>query len=167
MLKKILIITTLTTLTLTIDECILGITLKPLQYNHGFNNVELHIIFKSNCLTRPALIIFMTPFDESFEMTSSFHPKKAQISVLGRVFNFNFSEANSEETEGGVNVKYGKVIVEPADLSSVDTLKENNVLLRTSGSDRFKLEEVESLFFANNPCLCGLINDKTTIFCEV
>ena len=151
----------------TIDECVLGVSLQPLQYNNGFNNVELKVTFKSNCLNRPALIIFMTPYDEAFEMTSSFHPKKVRLSIMGRIYNLDFSEANTEETEGGVNVKYGMAKIEPAELTQVSTMEENNILLRTNFAAKFKYDEINSLYFANNPCLCSLIENKTTIYCEI
>lgn len=54
-----------------------------------------------------------------------------------------------------MNILYQKVRMSPSVITQrISTMKENNLILRTSNGSGFDKEEIETLFYKKNPCLC-------------
>ena len=150
--------------TSSIHECLLGVRIYPFKYVAATESVELKLDFKSNCMDFTSRNFFILPYNRDFSLSGSVHPYKVALDIFGRGYEFTFSNQVSQ----GSNILYSKVKVLPSKQGDkIPTLKGNSIILRTSSTNTFSKDEVNTLYYKKNPCLCKLSKSKKTMFCQI
>ena len=148
----------------SVHECLLGVRIHPFKYVGATESVELKLDFKSNCMDFTSRNFFILPYNRDFSLSGSVHPYKVALDIFGRGYELTFSNQAGQ----GSNILYGKVKVLPSkQADKISTLKGNSILLRTSSTNTFTKDEVNSLYYKKNPCLCKLSKSKKTMFCQI
>ncbi len=156
------------TVTQEVNECILGVRVYPFKYIGATQTVEFRLAFKSNCLDFASLNFFILPYNKNFKLTQNSHPKTVVLSLFGKAYQFNFSAPKRKGFHKFMNIHYSKVRMLPSKVpKAFNTLNENNILLRTTRSNSFTKNELDTLYYKKNPCLCKLNKTKRTMLCKL
>lgn len=149
-------------------ECVLGVRVYPLRYVGANQSVDFRVAFKSNCMDFASLNFFILPYNKDFNLSRNVHPRRMILSIYGRVYQFDFSQPRRKGHARKMELIYSKVRLLPSKVPRpVSTLKGNDIILRTSEANAFNKEEIDSLYYKKNPCLCKLSKTKKTMYCEL
>ena len=167
-MKFLLAILFIASLKADVNECILGIRIYPYKYIGATQTIEGKFEFKSNCLEFASMNFFILPYDKNYELSKDTHPQRIILSIFGKAFQFDYSEPRKTGNAHNLNILYQKVRMSPSVITQrISTMKENNLILRTSNGAGFDKDEIESLFYKKNPCLCQLDKNKQTMLCRI
>lgn len=62
-------------------ECLLSMSVKKYTYQNSSNQVELSIVFKSNCTPFDFHAFFLIPWDKWYDLTDENHPRVVNLGI--------------------------------------------------------------------------------------
>jgi len=149
-------------------ECTLGVRVYPLKYVGATTTMEFRLGLKSSCSDFDSYNFFLLPYNVNFGLSQNKHPKQVILQLFEKVYQFNFTAPKPEGKLNYFNINYQFVTIRPSkNRRSIFTFAPNNQLLMTDSVSLFSRENISTLMYKHNPCICELSASRNTMFCKI
>lgn len=167
--KLLIIILYITKLTITQNsECILGIEVHPLTFIARRNTIELKLDLNSNCTDYPLNFFYILNYTKVYNISFNKHPRRVILDIKGRAYQLDFSTPKKKTVDGHENLIYDKVRLSPSEVPiRFKTTRRNNLILRTSKTNRFSKIEIDEIQAMENPIFCKMMKGNKTLVCKM
>lgn len=148
-------------------ECLLSARIYPLLFYNLSRNLEFKIAFKSDCFDPTFLFYFMLPWNNPPTLYAHDHPKFVRLNILGRIFDFKFTDAYQRGVEPFVTLAYKHVEIYPTNFRArINTFDSNSIKLEpASHSKPFTVKDMNRLKIGVNPGSCEIVQNNTIMEC--
>ena len=149
-------------------ECTLGVRVYPLKYVGATMTIEFKLGFKSSCSDFDSYNFFVLPYNVDYKLNRFKHPKQVVLQLFDKVYQFSFSKPRPYGRNKFFNIFYRSVHLRPSKSNiPINTLAPNNLILETNEVNLFSKDNIDTLYYKNNPCVCELSGSLKTMFCKI
>lgn len=162
----VILISSISSAEISTLQCMLSMTVKDYTYQSASNQVELELIFRSNCAPFPFHAFFLIPWDTWYDLNDNTYPLDVNLNIDANEFVLNFEDFDEHPFVTGYMRVYKYVKVSNVNITSyVEMDKENHFVLKNRGDFKWEKKQISKLWGIENPFPCSV--SEQVLFCDI